>query len=317
MEIKTIDLIAIKGDMLIRNIEKVIVGKGKAARLVVATLLAGGHVLLEDVPGVGKTMLGRTISRSINGTFKRIQFTPDLLPSDITGTNVFDQMTGQFRFVPGPAFANVLLADEINRATPRAQASLLEAMDEGKVTVDGKVYWLPKPFFVIATQNPIEYHGTYPLPEGQVDRFMISLSLGYPSPDEEARMLEMQRISHPIEDVEPVLSTDEILEMQRAVKEIHIDASLRSYIVEIVSRTRSRKDLILGASPRGSIAMMRLSQAWAGLQGRDYCIPDDIKAIAEYALSHRLMIKGKGYFDRRDGARIIEEILDEVPIPWE
>jgi MoxR-like ATPase len=307
--------LAVKGNMLVENIERVIVGKRKAAKLVVATLLSGGHVLLEDVPGVGKTILGRAISRSINGTFKRIQFTPDLLPSDITGTTVFDQKTGQFRFVPGPAFANVVLADEINRATPRAQASLLEAMDEGKVTVDGKAYWLPKPFFVIATQNPIEYHGTYPLPEGQLDRFMTSLSLGYPSPEEEARILEMQRISHPIDEIEPVLSTEEILEMQREVREIYIDRSLTSYIVEIVSRTRSRGELLLGASPRGSIAIMRLSQAWAGLEGRDYCIPDDIKAVAEYALSHRMMVRGKGYFDRKDGARIIGEILEEVPVP--
>jgi MoxR-like ATPase len=188
-------------------------------------------------------------------------------------------------------------------------------MDEGKVTVDGKAYWLPKPFFVIATQNPIEYHGTYPLPEGQLDRFMTSLSLGYPSPEEEARILEMQRISHPIDEIEPVLSTEEILEMQREVREIYIDRSLTSYIVEIVSRTRSRGELLLGASPRGSIAIMRLSQAWAGLEGRDYCIPDDIKAVAEYALSHRMMVRGKGYFDRKDGARIIGEILEEVPVP--
>ena len=300
---------------LISSVETVIVGKRETVTLSVATLLAGGHMLIEDIPGVGKTMLARALARSVGGTFKRIQFTPDLLPADITGVSIYDQVERKFEFRPGPVFANVVVADEINRATPKSQAAMLEAMEEFQVTADGESRPLPRPFFVIATENPIEYEGTYILPEAQLDRFMSRVSLGYPNHEDEVDVLTRQMVVHPIEKVEPVLGADDVVGLQRAVRELHIEESLKDYLVTIAGETRTHPDVELGASPRGSIALARMSQAVAAINGRDYVTPDDIKRVALPALAHRVVVKPDRRIQGVVSDQIVTEILNEVAVP--
>jgi len=302
-------------EALINNIETVIIGKTEAVELAVATLLAGGHMLIEDVPGVGKTMLARSLAKSLDCSFKRIQFTPDLLPTDITGVSVFDRSSESFRFRPGPVFANIVLADEINRATPKSQAALLECMEEFQVTVDGITHQLPEPFFVMATENLVEYEGTYRLPEAQLDRFLACVSLGYPRASDEVKMLGEQAVQHPIKLVKPVLSPDQLVELQRMVRQVHLDDSLKQYIVQLTRATRQHPAVELGASPRGSIALMRLSQALAAVRQRSYVIPDDIKYIAPAALRHRIILSADVAFQGTEARDVIDEILAEVPVP--
>ncbi|MBP8955106.1 MAG: MoxR family ATPase [Armatimonadetes bacterium] len=300
---------------LIENVETVIVGKRTAVELSVATLLSGGHMLIEDIPGVGKTMLARALAGSIGGQFKRIQFTPDLLPADITGVSIYNQDERAFEFVHGPIFANVVLADEINRATPKSQSALLEAMEEFQVTADGETRHLPRPFFVIATENPIEYEGTFSLPEAQLDRFMSRVSIGYPTHDDEVDVLSRQMLVHPIERLNPVLSTEDVASVQEAVREIEVDDSLKHYAVKIVGETRTHPDVELGASPRGSIALIRLSQALAAISGRGYIIPDDVKRVAVPALAHRVVVKPDRRIQGVTSERVVLEILDSVSVP--
>jgi MoxR-like ATPase len=291
------------------NLALTIVGKDSAIRLVLVALLAGGHALLEDVPGVGKTLLAKSLARSIDGRFGRIQCTPDLLPTDITGTNIWNQGTREFEFLPGPVFANILLADEINRATPRTQSALLEVMEERQVTVDGVSRTVPQPFFVIATQNPVEYQGTFPLPEAQMDRFILSLSLGYPTEEEELQML--QRIQEGMmPELNHCLSTDEVLELRQLCNGVKIDPSLQKYIINLVRASRESEEVSLGVSPRGTVALQRTAQALAYLEGRDYVIPDDIKYLAPHVLAHRLIPMGG-----RRAKSIVEQLLRSVDIP--
>ena len=300
---------------LVANIETVIVGKREAVELSVATLLSGGHMLIEDLPGVGKTMLARALALSVGGSFKRIQFTPDLLPSDITGVSIYRADSRQFDFRHGPVFANVVLADEINRATPKSQAALLEAMEEFQVTVDGETRPLPSPFFVVATENPIEFEGTYSLPEAQLDRFMSRVSLGYPSHADEVDVLTRQMLEHPIHHVGAVVSPEDVEALQQAVRETHVDESLKHYLVSITEETRVHPDLDLGASPRGSISLMRLAQAVAAIDGRDYVAPDDIKRVAVPALAHRIAVRADRRIQGTTADQIVEEILDNVAVP--
>ena len=298
-------------DALVGNLERVIVGKRPVVELAMAVLAAGGHLLLTDVPGVGKTVLGRAMARSIGGTFKRVQCTPDLLPSDITGGMVYDAGRSTFRFVPGPLFANVVLADELNRATPRTQAAFLEAMDEGQVSADGAAHPLPKPFFLIATLNPLEQHGTYPLPEGELDRFLASASLGYLSVADEAVMVARQQHSHPVDLLRAVTDPMQVLQVQDAVRRMRVDPTLITYAVEIVAATRDRSDVIFGGSPRASLGLVRLAQARALLAERDFVVPDDIKGSARAVLTHRLVMRGRG----DTASALIDEILSRVPVP--
>jgi len=298
-------------DALVGNLERVIVGKRPVVELAMAVLAAGGHLLLTDVPGVGKTVLGRAMARSIGGTFKRVQCTPDLLPSDITGGMVYDAGRSTFRFVPGPLFANVVLADELNRATPRTQAAFLEAMDEGQVSADGAAHPLPKPFFLIATLNPLEQHGTYPLPEGELDRFLASASLGYLSVADEAVMVARQQHSHPVDLLRAVTDPMQVLQVQDAVRRMRVDPTLITYAVEIVAATRDRSDVIFGGSPRASLGLVRLAQARALLAERDFVVPDDIKGSARAVLVHRLVMRGRG----DTASALIDEILSRVPVP--
>lgn len=301
---------------LIDNISKVIVGKRDVIELVVVGLIANGHVLLEDVPGLGKTMLSRTLAKSIAGKFKRIQFTPDLLPSDITGVSIYNQKTGEFEFNEGPVFANIVLADEINRTTPRTQSALLEAMQEFRVTIDGIVRELPSPFFVIATENPIEFHGTYPLPESQVDRFLMQLAVGYPTNQEEASILTRNLKESPIETLQSVVSIADIIEVQKAVMEVHIDQKVADYIVQIVSASRTMPgDIKLGASPRASLALMRTSRALAFLDKRDYVIPDDVKNLAYHVLKHRLVLQPRSIVRGLTAKDTVNHILKKVYVP--
>jgi MoxR-like ATPase len=295
--------------ILTDNLSRTIVGKSEAIRLVLVALLSGGHALLEDVPGVGKTLLAKSLARSINGRFQRVQCTPDLLPSDITGTNIWNPSTRAFEFMPGPAFANVLLADEINRATPRTQSALLEVMEEKQVTVDGETRFVPYPFFVIATQNPVEYQGTFPLPEAQMDRFAVSLSLGYPTEAEELQML--QRHQHPmlVDDLKPCISLEVVKELQSLVNKVKITTELQQYILNLVRASRNDDEIILGASPRGAVALQKASQALAFLEERDYVLPDDVKTVAPHVLAHRL-ISASG----KQAKTIVERLLRTVPI---
>ena len=299
-----------------REVGRVIVGQRDLVRQTLTGLLANSHVLLEGVPGLGKTMLVRTIADVIDCTFNRIQFTPDLMPADITGTNILVEEGGQrvFTFQAGPIFANLVLADEINRATPKTQSSLLECMEERQATIDGVTYPMPAPFLVIATQNPIEYEGTFALPEAQLDRFMLRIRLGYPQPIEEVVILDEQKRSHPLEELEVVCSVDELRGMQDAIRDVYVDSTVSDYIVRLVNGTRSHPDVYLGASPRGSIALYRAGQALAGLHGRDYVIPDDIKALAEPALAHRLIIKTSASIHDVQAANIVRELLESTPI---
>jgi MoxR-like ATPase len=297
-------------ERLKQNLGKTIVGKADAIRLVIVAVLSGGHALLEDVPGVGKTLLAKSLARSIDGKFQRIQCTPDLLPTDITGTNIWNPSTGKFEFLPGPVFANVLLADEINRATPRTQSALLEVMEEKQVTVDGVSRNVPAPFFVIATQNPIEYQGTFPLPEAQMDRFTLSLTLGYPAELEELQMLERLSDSFAIEDLQPCISLEEVQELRRLCGAVKVEASLQQYIVDLVRSTREDEEITLGVSPRGAVALYRASQALAFMEGRDYATPDDVKDLAPHVLSHRLIPAGG-----RRAKTIVDRLLRSVAIP--
>ncbi len=286
------------------------VGKADAIRLVLVAVLSGGHALLEDVPGVGKTLLAKSLARSIDGKFQRIQCTPDLLPTDITGTNIWNPRSGEFEFLPGPVFANVLLADEINRATPRTQSALLEVMEEKQVTVDGVSRNVPAPFFVIATQNPIEYQGTFPLPEAQMDRFTLSLTLGYPAALEELQMLEGLSDSFAVEDLQPCISLEEVQELRRLCAGVKVEGSLKQYIVDLVRSTREDEEITLGVSPRGAVALHRASQALAFISGRDFATPDDVKDLAPHVLSHRLIPAGG-----RRAKTIVDKLLRSVPIP--
>jgi MoxR-like ATPase len=302
------------GEKVLANVERVIVGKHHEVRLALVALLCRGHLLIEDVPGTGKTVLAKAIARSLGCSFRRIQFTPDLLPSDVTGLSIYNQKSQEFEFRPGPIMAQVVLADEINRATPKTQSSLLECMEERQATIDGTTYSMPDPFLVIATQNPIEYEGTFALPEAQLDRFMLRIRLGYPQPIEEVVILDEQKRSHPLEELEVVCSVDELRAMQDAIRDVYVDSTVADYIVRLVNGTRNHPDVYLGASPRGSIALYRAGQALAGLLGRDYVIPDDIKALAEPALAHRLIIKTSASIHDVQSANVVRELLESTPI---
>jgi MoxR-like ATPase len=302
------------GDRVLNNVERVIVGKHNEVRFALVALLCKGHLLIEDVPGTGKTVLAKAIARSLGCSFRRIQFTPDLLPSDILGVSVYDPRDIAFHFHEGAIFTDILLADEINRATPKTQSSLLECMEERQATIDGTTYPMPDPFLVIATQNPIEYEGTFALPEAQLDRFMLRIKLGYPQPADELVILDEQKRQHPIEDLEEVCTVEELRTMQREVRDIYVDPSVAEYIVRLVNGTRDHGDIYLGASPRGSIALYRAGQALAGLLGRDYVIPDDIKALAESALAHRLIIKTSSSIHDVQPAQVIRELLESTPV---
>jgi MoxR-like ATPase len=297
------------------NVEKVIKGKRDVIELTLLTLLCDGHLLIEDVPGVGKTMLARSIARSTGCTFRRIQFTPDMLPSDVTGVSVFNQKTREFEFRPGPIMAQIVLTDEINRATPKTQSALLEAMEERQVTVDGVTYPMAKPFLVLATQNPIEYEGTFPLPEAQVDRFMMRIGIGYPKSEDERDILDSQQMRHPIEELDQAITIEEFLAAQQAVKEVHVNDLVKEYIVALVGATRKHTDVYLGASPRGSLALYKTSRARATILGRDYVIPDDVKKLAEPALAHRLIISPSARIKNVDPRAVIEEVVNSVPVP--
>lgn len=304
-------------ESLIDNIEKIIMGKREVIKLLLAGLLSRGHILIEDVPGLGKTMLVRALAKSINAEFKRIQFTPDLLPSDITGVNIYNQASGKFEFRPGPVFANIILADEINRTTPRTQSGLLECMQEYTTTVDGTTHKLPEPFFVIATQNPIEFYGTYPLPEAQLDRFLMKFNMGYISESEEINILENRLKTDPIDHLQSAINVSDILLLMDKANEININKDLLAYIVKIINATRRHSDVKLGASPRGSLALMRLSKAYALLNNRDYVVPSDIKNIAIPALNHRIILYANSLVKGIKPQEIIKEVLDKIPVPVE
>ena len=302
------------GEKVVANVERVIVGKHHEVRLALVALLCRGHLLIEDVPGTGKTMLAKAIARSLGCTFRRIQFTPDLLPTDVTGLSIYNQKTQEFEFRPGPIMAQVVLADEINRATPKTQSSLLECMEERQSTIDGTTYMMPDPFLVIATQNPIEYEGTFALPEAQLDRFLLRIRLGYPQPIEEIVILDEQKRAHPLDEIDVVLAVQELRDLQTAVREIYVDSTVSDYIVRLVNGTRVHPDVYLGASPRGSLALYRAGQAMAALLGRDYVIPDDVKALAEPALAHRLIIKTSSTIHDVQPGQVVRELLDSTPV---
>ncbi len=300
---------------IIGNVEKVIIGKRQEVILALTAWFCEGHILLEDVPGVAKTMLARAIAKSAGCTFKRIQCTPDLLPTDITGASIFNQKLSEFTFRPGPIFAQIALADEINRATPRTQAALLEAMGERCVTVDGETYSLKRPFLVIATQNPIDHEGTFPLPEAQLDRFLIRLSLGYPSPEDEGRMLDRLQRSHPIDDLTSVITVEELLACQTAVREVFVDEKVKRYIIEIVGASREHMDVQLGGSPRASIALFRTSQALAALRGHEFVLPDDVKRMCAPVLAHRLILKPESRLRKVTPQQVVDEIITQIRVP--
>ncbi|HUT93507.1 MAG TPA: MoxR family ATPase [Thermoguttaceae bacterium] len=311
---------AVEQDTLIRQLEanmaRAVFGKDDVVRLCVVALLAGEHVLLEDVPGVGKTLIGKALAKSVSGTFRRIQFTPDLLPADITGSNLYDTKRQEFIFTPGPIFANVVLADEINRTTPRTQSALLEAMSERQVSVDGQSNLLAQPFMVIATQNPLEFEGTYPLPESQLDRFLLRISVGYPDRMHELEVLSSHREGEPVDRLEPVLSCDQIIELQEAVRRVKVDSSIDDYLLEVVHATRRSEDLHVGVSIRGALSLYRASQASALVEGRDFVVPDDVKRLAVSVLSHRVITKGYLQGSQREAIEaLIQRLVEEVPVP--
>jgi MoxR-like ATPase len=300
---------------VIANVEKVIVGKHAEVRLALVALMCQGHVLIEDVPGVGKTMLAKALAKSVGCMFKRVQFTPDLLPSDITGVSVYNQKTQEFEFRAGPVITQILLADEINRATPKTQSALLEAMEERQVTVDGETHPLPRPFMVLATQNPIEYEGTFPLPEAQLDRFLLRITLGYPSKVDEITIMDRQQFTHPIEETSQVMEAKDLALLQDSVKRVYVDPAVKDYIVSVVEATRVHADVYLGASPRGSLGLFRSGQAWAALQGRDYVTPDDIKGLAVPVLAHRLIVSPAARVRNLNPRALVEEVLEGIPVP--
>ncbi|MFN8487245.1 MAG: MoxR family ATPase [Caldilineaceae bacterium] len=300
---------------VLSNVQKVIVGKQNEVRMTLVALLCEGHLLIEDVPGVGKTMLARAIARSIGCTFRRIQFTPDMLPSDVTGVSIYNQKTMEFEFRPGPIMAQIVLTDEINRATPKTQSALLEAMEERQVTVDGVTHAMARPFLVLATQNPIEYEGTFPLPEAQVDRFMMRIHLGYPSKANEVDVLNRQSDHHPIQDLEQIVSIDELVEAQRAVRNVYVDDLVKNYIVDLVTTTRDHPDIYLGASPRGSLGLFAAARAWAAIEGRDFVVPDDVKLLAEPTLAHRLIVSPSARIKNVSPRQVIEDALRHTPVP--
>ncbi len=302
-------------ERILANVERVIIGKTEAVRLALIALMCQGHVLIEDVPGVGKTVLARSLAASTGCSFRRIQFTPDLLPSDVTGVSIYNQKAGDFEFRPGPIMAQVVLADEINRATPKTQSALLEAMEERQTTVDGVTHPLPRPFIVLATQNPIEYEGTFPLPEAELDRFLLRIQLGYPSQADEVRIIEAQQIAHPIDSLEQVTTPAEIVRLQQAIKEVYADDLIKQYIVAVMDATRQHESVYLGASPRGSLALYRACQAWALLDGRDFVTPDDVKELAYATLGHRLIISPSARVKDVDPASIVAGCLARVPVP--
>ncbi len=301
--------------LLIENVSRVIIGKEGVISLALAALFSDGHVLLEDVPGVGKTYMAKSLARSLGCTFTRIQFTPDLLPSDVTGVSIYNQKTQEFEFRPGPIMTQVLLADEINRATPRTQAALLEAMQERQVTVDGRTYPLPRPFFVLATQNPIELEGTFLLPEAQIDRFLMRLSVGYPDEDQEMQILDRFQLEDPLETLEPVTDPKTILEVQEAIRHVMVEDSVRNYIVRVTRSTRGNPAVALGVSPRGTLALFRTAQALAAIRGRDFVIPDDVKALVPYVLTHRIHISPQIRLRGRTPEQVVSGLVDEVPVP--
>lgn len=300
---------------VVDNVENVMVGKRQATELSIVALLTGGHILLEDVPGVGKTMMVRSIAQSVGAKFNRIQFTPDLLPSDLTGVSIYNQKNMEFEFRAGPLMGNIVLADEINRTSPKTQSALLEAMEEQSITVDGFTHKLPEPFFVMATQNPIEYEGTYPLPEAQLDRFLLKINMGYPTASEEMQVLSRNEKHQPINELTAVLNLDDLLKLQEQVKSIYVEESIKQYIIDLVIRTRKHSGIHLGVSPRGSLALMKTAQAYALLLNREYVVPDDIKYLAKSVLCHRIILKPEARFDGYTPEKIVEEILERTPVP--
>ncbi len=302
-------------ERVVENVERVIVGKHYEVQLALIALICRGHLLIEDVPGVGKTTLAKSLARSLGCTFKRMQFTPDLLPSDVTGVSIYNQKSAEFEFRPGPVMAQIVLSDEVNRATPKTQSALLEAMEENQITVDGVTRALPVPFLVMATQNPIEYEGTFPLPEAQLDRFMMRVSLGYPSAADELVVLGAQQQAHPLDSLEQVVSLEDLLQLQQEVRGVYVDRLVSEYIVAVVTATREHQEVYLGASPRGSLALYRASQARAMMYGRDYVIPDDVKELGEPTLAHRLIVSPAARIRNVDPRQIIEEIVEAVPVP--
>ncbi|MCM3620387.1 MoxR family ATPase [Sutcliffiella horikoshii] len=300
---------------ILDNIGNVMIGKEHVAELSIVALLAGGHVLLEDVPGVGKTLMVRSLAKSVGANFKRIQFTPDLLPSDVTGSSIYNPKELKFEFRPGPIMGNIVLADEINRTSPKTQAALLEGMEESSVTVDGNTLSLGSPFFVMATQNPIEYEGTYPLPEAQLDRFLFKMNMGYPSPQDEVNILHSTEKKQPINELQSVITLEELQEMQKQVKGVHVDVTVKEYIVDMVNRTRTHQSVYLGASPRGSVALMKAAQAYAFIHGRDYVVPDDIQYLAPYVLPHRIILKSEAKFEGMTAEQVVKKVIDRTPIP--
>ena len=309
------DHVKVIADRIVENVEKVIIGKREAVEQTVIGLLCQGHLLIEDVPGTGKTMLAKSLARSLGCSFNRIQFTPDMLPSDVTGVSIFNQKSREFEYRPGPIMAQVVLTDEINRATPKTQAALLEAMEERQVTVDGVTYPVPQPFIVLATQNPIEYEGTFPLPEAQMDRFLLRIRLGYPTSHFEVQMMERQRLAHPLESLEQVVDVAELEQAQSAVRRVRLSSEITHYIVELVNATRGHPELYLGASPRGSLALYRSAQAKAAMQARDYVLPDDVKELAIPAVAHRLIVGSAARIRDVDAREIVRELVHELPVP--
>jgi MoxR-like ATPase len=302
-------------EKILLNIEKVMIGKRNVAELSLIALLAEGHVLLEDVPGVGKTMMVRALAKSVNANFRRIQFTPDLLPSDVTGISIYNPKEMEFQFRPGPLMGNIILADEINRTSPKTQSALLEGMEEASVTIDGVTHRLQKPFFVMATQNPIEYEGTYPLPEAQLDRFLLKMKMGYPEVDEEIEVLNRAQKVPPIEDLYPVIDLEGLLALQKDIKEVYVDDTIKRYIVDTVNMTRRFPGVYLGASPRGSIALMKTAQAYAFMYGRDYVLPDDIQYLAPFVLAHRIILKSEAKFEGVSAEEIVNRVIARIPVP--